>query len=77
MTHNKFDSEYYLQFPVMRAGTPAVIVSPDWDSDEDIDLIETEIRLDDFDPIPIEFEFGTPIPRCLISWIVLRMAETW
>jgi hypothetical protein len=55
--------EYYLDFPVMGAGTPAVIVSPDWDSDTDIDLIETVIRLEDFGPIPIVFEFDEPYPK--------------
>jgi hypothetical protein len=55
--------DYYLAFPVMTPGTPTVIVSPDWDCDQDINLIETEIQLDDFGPIPIEFEFDEPYPK--------------
>ena len=59
--NNEFD--YCLAFPVMKPGTPTVIVSPDWDYEEDIDMIETEINLDDFGPIPIEFEFDEPYPK--------------
>jgi hypothetical protein len=60
MTDNELD--YYLAFPVMAPGTPAVIVSPDWDSEENL-AVQIRKPLTDFGQLPVEFEFNEPYPK--------------
>jgi hypothetical protein len=59
MTHNKFDSEYYLHFPKITANVPVLIFNPDFMPDRDFDFEENEPYNLDL----IELEFNEPYPK--------------